>query len=585
MRRHGLRLVGRPATTPRSGTLGCWPTLASSPSVGSGRAGQPHHLLYSSASRPVGSPFSSFLKEAQQQAAAAAAAAATPAPSPAPSAATAENSSESLPDSPSSPSSAPVAPGVMLVEESMIPEYDLIVIGSGPAGQKAAIQSSKLGKRVALVDDGAWLGGICLNTGTIPSKTLREAILYLSGFKQRFFYGKSYTAKENWNFSDLTYRVQSVIKREKEVIMNQITRNHVTHVRGRGSFWDANTILVSDSHGTKGKLRGKHILVACGTRPAHDPNIPCDGKYIFDADQILNLSEMPRNLIVVGAGVVGIEYAAMLGSLANTQVTVIDQRPELLEFVDREIVDNLVFHMREARGKFRLGEKVKNVKVDESRKRVIAELESGKRVIGDSLLYAVGRQCNSDSLNLAAAGLTADARGRLRVNEHYQTAVPHIYAAGDVIGFPSLASSSMLQGRLAVCHMWGQQCARVQPSLIPYGIYSIPEISMVGQTEHELTKNNIPYEYGIARYSEIAKGMMIGDETGGMLKILFHQETRKVLGVHAIGESATEIIHIGQAVLAMGATIDYFTNNVFNFPTFAEAYQVAALDGYNKIMA
>jgi NAD(P) transhydrogenase len=465
------------------------------------------------------------------------------------------------------------------------PEFDLVVIGSGPAGQKAAIQSAKLGKRVALVDAQQMLGGICLNTGTIPSKTLREAILYLSGFRQRFFYGKSYTVKENWTFQDLSIRMNSVIKREKEVISHQLSRNHVQHIKGVASFADPHTLSISDGSGKKGYVRGKYILIACGTRPAHDPHIPCDGRYIYDADQILNIKDLPRNLIVVGAGVIGIEYAAMLGALANVQVTVIDQRPTLLDFVDQEIVDNLTFHMRESKAKFRLGEKVKTVKIDHNTKRVVAELESGKRVIGDALLYAVGRQCNSDTLNLKAADIIADSRGRLKVNENYQTNQPHIYAAGDVIGFPSLASSSMLQGRLAVCHMFGQKYTRLSPSLIPFGIYSIPEISMVGQTEQELTKANIPYEYGVSRYSELAKGMMQGDEIGGMLKILFHLETHKVLGVHAIGENATEIIHIGQAALAMGATIKYFVETVFNFPTFAEAYQVAALDGYNKVLS
>ncbi|KAL6072142.1 Si-specific NAD(P)(+) transhydrogenase [Balamuthia mandrillaris] len=462
-----------------------------------------------------------------------------------------------------------------------IPEYDLVVVGSGPAGQKAAIQSAKLGKRVAMIDSFPMLGGTCINTGTVPSKTLREAILYLSGFKQRVFYGRHHTAMKDWCFSDLTFRVQHVTRRQKEVIMGQLTRNHVKLLNGMASFVDPNTLLIRGPESDY-QVRGKFVFISCGTRPAHDPAIVCDGKFIFDADQILHLKEMPHQLIVVGAGVVGLEYAAMLGTLPDVQVTVIDQRPKLLDFVDREVIETLMFHMRQSRAQFRLGEKLSAVKVDKERNRVTAELESGKKIIGDSLFYAVGRQCNTDSLNLENAGLSADSRGRLKVNETYQTSVPHIFAGGDVIGFPSLASSSMLQGRLAVCQMWGQKCPRISADLIPYGIYSIPEISMVGKTEQELTEAKVPYECGVARYSELAKGMMQGDEVGGMLKLLFHLETHRILGVHIIGESATENIHIGQAALAMGAKIEYFTENVFNYPTFAEAYQVAALDGLNK---
>jgi NAD(P) transhydrogenase len=300
---------------------------------------------------------------------------------------------------------------------------------------------------------------------------------------------------------------------------------------------------------------------------------------VRDVDQIWQVNNIPRDLIVVGAGVIGLEYASMLTAL-GIRVTIIDQRPNMLDFVDQEIVEALSYHLRRREAIFRLGEKVTKVEVNE-RGQVQVRLESGKRLRAEGLLYAAGRQVNTDLLNLPAAGLEPDGRGRLAVNEHYQSAVSHIYAAGDCIGFPSLAATSMEQGRLAAHHMFGRPAAD-RPSLLPYGIYTIPEISMVGRTEHELTGAGIPYESGVARYDEVAKGQIIGDETG-MLKILFHPDTLKVLGVHAIGENATEIIHIGQTLLALDGTVEFLRDSVFNYPTFAEAYKVAALNGLNKL--
>ncbi len=456
-------------------------------------------------------------------------------------------------------------------------QYDLVVIGSGPAGQKGAIAAAKLGKRVAVVDRKEMIGGVCLQTGTIPSKTLREAILYLSGFRQRTFYGRDYTLKEKISAPDLAFRVQAVLGREAEVVRRQLKRNGVVTIDGLGRFRDPHTLEVETAEGPV-VLTGRHVLIACGTRPAHDPAIPLDGKRAFDSDQILQLEEIHRQVIVVGAGVVGLEYASMLCAL-DVRVTVIDQRDTILDFVDREMIEALCYHMRRQGATFRLGEKVTAVEVQDDR--VVVRLESGKTVHGDGLLYAVGRQANTDSLNLAAAGLSTDARGRIAVNDYYQTEVPHIYAAGDVIGFPSLASSSMEQGRLASCHMFGVPCQSA-PHLIPYAIYSIPEISVVGKTEQELTAAKVPYEVGISRYEELAKGQMVGDETG-LLKLLFHRDTLQVLGVHVIGDGAAEIVHIGQAVLALGATIEYFRDTVFNYPTLAEAYKVAALNGLNKL--
>jgi NAD(P) transhydrogenase len=456
--------------------------------------------------------------------------------------------------------------------------YDLVVIGSGPAGQKGAIAASKLGKKVAVIDRKEMVGGVCLHTGTIPSKTLREAILYLSGFRERTFYGRDYTVSKEITVADLTFRVQKVLGREVEVVRAQLNRNRVATLSGSARFLDANTLEVESVEGTA-RVRGDRILIACGTRPAHSPTVPLDGKRIIDSDQFLKGEALPRDLIVVGAGVIGLEYASMVTAL-NIKVTVIEARPTMLDFVDREMIDSLMFFMRQRGAAFRLGEKVLSVGYDE-KNRVVASLESGKEVHGDALLYTVGRKTNADLLNLEAAGLSADDRGRIAVNEFFQTAVPHIYAAGDVIGFPALASTSMEQGRLASCHMFGAYCESRKDS-IPYGVYTIPEISIVGKTEHELTREKVPYEIGVSKFEELAKGQMLGVDTG-LLKILFDRRTRKLLGVHIFGERATEIIHIGQAVLAFGGTIDYFRDAVFNYPTMAEAYKVAGLDGLNRL--
>jgi NAD(P) transhydrogenase len=421
------------------------------------------------------------------------------------------------------------------------------------------------------------IGGVCLHTGTIPSKTLREAIIYLTGMRQRAFYGQDYKLKHEISVSDLASRVNLVRTREKEVINQQLDRNGVETINGAARFVDSHRLDV-ENDGDITPITTDHVLIACGTRPAHAPDIPF-GKRIVDADQLGQAERIPRDFIVVGAGVIGMEYASMLAAL-GVKVTVIDQRPSLLEFADQEILEALCFHLRRQDVVFRLGEKVTGVEIDE-RGLVNATMESGKRVHAEGLLYAVGRQVNSDLLNVEAAELEVDSRGRLVVNEHYQTNVPHIYAAGDCIGFPSLASTSMEQGRLAARHMFDGVDGN-KASLFPYGIYTIPEISMVGKTERELTEAKVPYEAGVARYTEIAKGQMAGDDTG-MLKILFDRDSLKVLGVHAIGESATEIIHVGQTVMALDGTIEFFRDSVFNYPTFAEAYKVAALNGLNKL--
>jgi NAD(P) transhydrogenase len=458
-------------------------------------------------------------------------------------------------------------------------EYDLVVIGSGPAGQKGAICAAKMRKKVAIIDRKKSVGGVCVHTGTIPSKTLREAVLYLSGFRQRTFYGRGYVLKDRIAMADLIFRAQAVMAREVEVIKSQLRRNYVTILEGDARFLDANTLEVKSDEGSQ-LVGGRHVLIACGTRPAHSADIPMDGHRIFDSDQVHCLEEIPRDLIVVGAGIIGLEYASMFAAL-GVKVTLLDQRPILLDFVDREIVESLCFQLRQLGTVFRLGEKVVSVGFDQEKDRVFAKLASGKNVHGQGLLYTIGRQANGDLLNLESAGLSSEGRGKLSVNEHFQTTVPHIYAAGDVIGFPALASTSMEQGRLASCHMFGKP-GKMPPNLIPYGIYTIPEISMVGQTEEQLTKENINYEVGLARYAELAKGQMLGDDQG-LLKLVFDPDSLKLLGVHAIGDRAAEIIHIGQVVLTLGASIEYFRDAVFNYPTLAEAYKVAALDGLNKL--
>jgi NAD(P) transhydrogenase len=456
--------------------------------------------------------------------------------------------------------------------------YDLLVIGSGPAGQKGAIAAAKLGKRVALIDRGDMIGGVCIHGGTVPSKTLREAILHLTGIRHRSFYGNDYVVKDKISFRDLASRVLQVVEREIGVVRDQLRRNGVDLYAGTARFVDPHTLEVEGA-GEVHILKGERVLIACGTRPARHPDIPFDGKQILSSDQFFQIETIPKELIVVGGGVIGLEFASMLTAL-GVEITLIEQRPTILDFVDAEIVEALSYHMRRQGAIFRLGEKVTKVERDD-RNRVVAYLESGKRIHAEGLLYAVGRQANTDLIKLEAAGLEAGARGKLAVNEDFQTTVPHIYAAGDVIGFPSLAATSMEQGRLASCHMFGIP-ARMNPALLPYGIYTIPEISMVGQTELSLTNAKIPFEVGISKYEELAKAQIVGDHTG-MLKILFHPDTKKLLGIHAMGENAAEIVHIGQAVLTLGGTIDYFRDTVFNYPTFAEAYKVAGLDGLNKL--
>jgi NAD(P) transhydrogenase len=456
--------------------------------------------------------------------------------------------------------------------------YDLIVIGSGPAGQRAAIYGSKMGKKVALVEMREVVGGACINTGTIPSKTMREAVLHLSGYNYKSIYGMNYRVKERITMADLAFRVQHVIKTEVDVTEAQLSRNNIEMLVGVASFEDATHVKVTNSRGSS-IYEAKNILIATGTKPATSAKVPINGTSIVNSDLVLDLPSLPQTMIIVGGGVIGVEYCCMFAAL-GVRVTLIERRPRLLEFADQEIVEALSYHLRDARVTMRLNEEVESV--EEIDGKVVANLESKKKLQGDALLYAVGRQGNVDELTLANAGIEADSRGRIPVDKDFRTKCPTVFAVGDVIGFPSLASVSMEQGRIAAARAFGDESIVSNPSFYPYGIYTIPEISFIGKTEEQLTEEDVPYEVGVAYYREIARGQIRGDTTG-RLKIIFHRGTHLLLGVHIIGEGASELLHIGQAVMALGGRLEYFVDTVFNYPTLAECYKAAAFNGLNRV--
>ncbi|MFA9479815.1 Si-specific NAD(P)(+) transhydrogenase [Phycisphaerales bacterium AB-hyl4] len=463
--------------------------------------------------------------------------------------------------------------------------YDLVVIGTGPAGQKGAIQAAKLGKRVAIIEKATVLGGAAINTGTIPSKALREAVLHLTGHAKRGLFGQSYRVKKDITIADLAAVSQQVIRHEWELIQDQLERNGIDLIWGKAHFEGPNLLQIQ-RNGDAELLTADKFLVAVGTRPARPTNVPFNETSVFCSDQLLHLERLPKSMIVVGGGVIGTEYACIMATL-GVRVILVEGRSKLLGFLDDEITEAFQYQLRRAGITLRLGEKVE--KIDEvkgdpttgGKPLVQATLESGKRLRAETLLYAVGRQGVCGALGLDNVGISFDDRERLKVNDHYQTNIEHVYAAGDVIGFPSLASTSMEQGRRAVCHAFGVKEDNFN-TLFPYGIYAVPEISMVGQTEEQLTEAGIPYEAGIATYDEVSRGKLLGDHTG-MLKLLIHQDDHTILGVHAIGTQATELIHIGQAVMTLKGTAQYFIQNVFNYPTLAEAYRVAAYNGLNKL--
>ncbi len=460
-------------------------------------------------------------------------------------------------------------------------DFDVIVIGSGPGGEKAAVQAAKLKKRVAVVERMPYLGGAGLHTGTLPSKTLRETALFLAAMRQRAVFGFQYAPDRDVKLVELMHRKTEVIRKLMEVILDQFSRNDIDVVYGEASFIDPNRVVVKRPDGTSEVLRADVIVIATGSSPVVPPQVPSDKAHIYNSDTILELDSIPSTLTVVGGGVIGCEYACIFACL-GVKVTLVEKKPDLLPFADREIVTSLKYWMSHSSITLRLGEEVESIRVERPG-RVVTALKSGKIVISEKLLYTMGRRGNTDRLNLEAIGIEPDRKGQIKVNENYQTAVPHIYAVGDVIGFPALAATSREQGRRAVCHAFEEETVTCTiPAYLPFGIYTIPEISMVGETEEALTEKGVPYETGTAFFHEVARGQIIGD-IHGMLKLIFNRNTRALLGVHIIGERASELIHIGQAVMSFSGTIDYFKDVVFNYPTLSDAYKQAALNGINKL--
>jgi NAD(P) transhydrogenase len=456
-------------------------------------------------------------------------------------------------------------------------DYELLAVGSGPAGQKAAIQAAKLGRRASIVER-RQLGGVSVNRGTIPSKTLREAVMYLTGLSQRAVYGESYRVKEEITVEDLALRTRQVVEREIDIVRNQLARNRVQVLTGTARFVDPHTVALSGAE--ERRVSAEKIVIATGTRPHRPETVEFDNETILDSDGLLLLDHIPASVLVVGAGIIGIEYASMFAAL-GTKVTVVEKRNRLLDFVDAQIAEGLQYHLRDIGVVFRFGEAV--TAVERHAGATMTLLESGKRIPAEVVLYAAGRQGETDDLDLEKAGLEADERGRIKVGPDFRTAAEHIFAAGDVIGWPSLAATSMEQGRLAAAHAFDHE-AHSMSELLPFGIYTIPEISYVGRNEEELTEAACPYEVGISRYRELARGQILGDSYG-MLKLLVSLEDRTLLGVHVLGTNATEVVHIGQAVMGNGGTVDYLVDAVFNYPTLAESYKVAALDAMNKLRA
>ncbi len=457
--------------------------------------------------------------------------------------------------------------------------FDLLVIGSGPGGQRAAIQAAKLGKRAAVIERREIVGGVTAHTGTIPSKTLREAVLYLCGYREKGIYGRSHRVKQDITAEDLLERLHITVRQEIEVIQHQLSRNGVRVICGLAQFQDANTVRVTNATGQSADYRAKAIVIATGTIPHRPSNIPFDDETIIDSDGLLQIKKVPRSMVVIGAGVIGVEYATIFSAL-DAKITLVDTRSTILDFVDTDIVDEFKHDLQSRGIQLRLGEEVECVeKLADGA--VMTRLKSGKKIRSDLLMVASGRLGATSDLGLDRAGLKADDRGRLTVKPTYQTDVPHIYAVGDVIGFPALASTSAEQGRLAACHAF-EASAESTPDYFPLGIYAVPEISIVGKTEQQLRKDGVAYETGVARLRETARGQIQGVQEG-LLKLIFDLKDHKLLGAHIVGEGATELIHIGQAVIAHGGTLEYFVNAVFNYPTFAEAYKVAALDAWNRV--
>jgi len=457
--------------------------------------------------------------------------------------------------------------------------YDMVVVGSGPAGQKAAVQAAKLSKRVAIIEKARQLGGTSLNTGTLPSKTLKDTIEYIHGLGRRGLHQLGAELTKQLTLPDLMTRKNQVIETEVAVITNQLQRNGIEIIQGTAGFVDPHTLSVVRSDGHVDRVQASVIVLATGSRPRRPSQIPFDDLIVCDSDSFLRTTKNPTSIIVIGGGVIGAEYASMLAAF-GIRVTLIDRRTQMLRFLDQEVARALDAQMQQNGVTMQLGQEHLGITVHETGRPAV-QLQDGKTVTADMILYTMGRIGNTEALNLPAIGLATDQQGQLAVNAQYQTAIPHIYATGDVIGFPALAATAMEQGRLAACHAF-QVAESHDIKVIPYGIYSIPEVSMVGHTEEELVAAGVPHATGRALFREMARGHISGD-LHGLLKVIFHRETHRLLGVHIIGPGATELIHIGQSVLTYGGMVEYFVHNVFNYPTMAECYRTAALDGLNRL--
>lgn len=460
-------------------------------------------------------------------------------------------------------------------------KYQVIVIGSGPAGKTAAIQAAKLGHKVAVIDGMSEVGGVCVHTGTIPSKTMRETVLNLTGWRERGFYGRSYRVKQDITAQDLMQRLNMTLRREVDILEDQLVRNGVEIIYGQGHFINSRAIEVKTPDGETIVLGAKRFIIAVGTRTYRPEYVPFNGKSVIDSDEVTRMRQLPRSLTVIGAGVVGVEYATIFQTL-DINVTLVEPRATMLDFIDKEILMHFCHDIVDAGVRLQFGQKVAKIEIKKNGSCVV-RMESGRAFASDMVLFAAGRVGATAQLGLDTVGIEIDHRGRLSVNEHFQTAVPHIYAAGDVIGFPSLASTSIEQGRSAVLHALGEAVHK-PPEFFPYGIYSVPEMSTVGMSEEEVIARKIPYEVGIMPLRETSRGKVMGLESG-TIKAIFSTKTRRLLGVHIVGEGATELIHIGQAVLTLRGTLDYFLENAFNYPTLAEAYKVAALYAHNRMAA
>jgi NAD(P) transhydrogenase len=457
--------------------------------------------------------------------------------------------------------------------------YDLLVIGSGPAGEKGAAQAAYFGKKVALVEKEPVLGGAAANTGTLPSKTLRETAVFLSGFRHRQLDGLDFRGlKERVTVRDFMARERFVVDRERARIVANLERHRVTLYRGTATFVDPHTVMVQPADGPAQTLQAEIILIATGSYPYRPPRLPFGDPRLYDSDTILTLHDIPASMLVVGGGVIGCEYACIFAAL-GVQVIMVEKRPRLLDFLDAEIAEALRVQMERMGVHIWLSDDVAEVQL---REQIDVRLESGVELSVRTILSSSGRCGQTRLLNLERAGIQVDGRGRIPVNERYQTCVPHIYAAGDVIGNPALASTSMDQARVAMVNAFDLKYRKGLGLLLPYGIYTIPECSMAGETEASLIAKKVPYVAGRASYAHNARGQIIGD-CAGFLKLLFHEEDMKLLGVHILGEQATELVHVGLTALLLDAGAGVFIQTCYNYPTLSEVYKYATYDAMGKV--